>query len=316
MMNCRLVLASVCVAALLGGCASMGDVLSGNKAPAPAPSEPSPSGASDVRGTVQSVDPQLHTITVSQEPGYQSNLRGSGDRIVLSYDGATTVSYQGQQYTPQDLENGDRVQARVQRDGERYWARSIDVIASVSGNAGSSTGAPRAFDGTVRNVDARNRTIEFSTTGSAPQIVLEYDSSTRVDHQGRSYRPEDLERGDQVHVTTRAWNGRPLADAIAVIRSVGGDTGSTNAGQVRGTIRYIDTTAHTIELSSASWAQGFNPDAGGNAVIVTYDAGTLVEYQGRRYGIGNLEPGDVVEMDVSDRNSRRPIARRIIVAKG
>jgi hypothetical protein len=146
-------------------------------------------------------------------------------------------------------------------------------------------------------------------------VVVEYDSATRVGYQGRAYRPEDLERGDEVHVTTRGLNGRTVADAIAVTRSVSGDARSPGAGQVRGTVRRIDTAARTIELGGASWTQRFNPTPGGNSIVVGYDAGTVVEYQGRRYGIANLEPGDVVDMDVADRDSPRPIARRIVVGK-
>src|SRR5690349_20925243 len=137
-MNIKVVIAYLCTASLLGGCASMGDVFSGNKAPAPG--NQSPNVNADVRGTVQSVDPQAHSVTVTQDAAYQSNLRGAADRIVLYYDRATTVSYQGKQFSPQDLESGDRVQARVERDGDRYWARSIDVIASVSGDVGSPSG--------------------------------------------------------------------------------------------------------------------------------------------------------------------------------
>src|SRR5689334_5788959 len=201
-MNIKVVMAYLCAASLLGGCASMGDVLSGNKAPAP-----SSGSALDVRGTVQNVDPQLHTITLAQDAGNQSSLRGSSDRTVLYYDTATTVSYQGRAYSPQDLESGDRIQARVERDGDRYWARGIEVLASVSGDVGSPSGALRAFDGTVRYVDTRNRTIELNTYANQPAVIVDYDSTTRVDYQGRSFRPEDLERGDQVHITTRAVNG-------------------------------------------------------------------------------------------------------------
>jgi hypothetical protein len=233
------------------------------------------------------------------------------NRVVLSYDGATTVTYNGRQYSPPDLETGDRIEARIERDGDRLWARSINVIAAESGAVN-----PRDYDATVLSVDVRNRTVQLAPTGSRTNpVVVEYDSATRVGYQGRAYRPEDLERGDEVHVTTRVLNGRTVADAIAVTRSVSGDARSPGAGQVRGTVRRIDTAARTIELGGASWTQRFNPTPGGNSIVVGYDAGTVVEYQGRRYGIANLEPGDVVDMDVADRDSPRPIARRIVVGK-
>jgi hypothetical protein len=37
---------------------------------------------------------------------------------------------------------------------------------------------------------------------------------------------------------------------------------------------------------------------------VHYDAETVVEYQGRFYGLDSLERGDVVDVDVTDTGSR------------
>ncbi len=309
-MNLKLLSAYLLVASLLGGCAAMEGVLGGgSNAPAPGNLPPRAS-ASDVRGTVQSVDSRRHTVTVSADAGYQSNLRNA-NRLVLSYDSATIVTYQSRQYSPPDLETGDRIEARIERDGDRLWARSINVIA-----AGFGAVNPRDYDATVLGVDVRNRTVELTPTGGRTRpVVVEYDSATRVGYQGRAYRPEDLEHGDEVHVTTRALNGHTVADTIAVTRSISGDARSPSARQVRGTVRRIDTATRTIELGGASWAQRFNAAPGGNSIVVGYDAGTVVEYQGRRYGIANLEPGDVVDMDVADRDGPRPIARRIVVGK-
>jgi hypothetical protein len=311
--NIKSVIGYLCAASLIGGCASMGNVLSGNKSPEPG--NPAPANVSDVRGTVQNNDPQQHTLTLTPEAASQSNLRNA-DRIVLYYDSATTVTYRDQQYTPQDLESGDRIAANAQRQGDRLVARSINVVSDASGRAGSSTEALRDFDATVRNVDVRNHTLELTQNTNQTPIYIEYDSATRVDYQGQSYRPEDLERGDQVHVTRRADSGRNVAQAIQVTRSISGDAGSVNAGRVSGAIRYIDTSAHTIELASVSSAQRFNPAPGGNSIVVSYDSGTVVEYQGRRYGITNLEPGDQVDVDLADPNSSRPVARRIVVTRG
>lgn len=312
-MNIKLVIGSLCAASLIGGCASMDNVLGGNKSPAPG--NPVPANVSDVRGTVQNNDPQQHALTLSSESGSQLNLRNA-DRVVLYYDNATTVTYQGQQYTPQDLESGDRIAANVQREGDRLLARSINVIGNASGNAGPNTGALRDFDATVRNVDVRNRSLELAVNSNQAPVYMQYDSTTRVEYQGQSYRPEDLERGDQVHVTRRSANGGNVADVIQVLRSVSSDAGAVNAGRLSGAIRYIDTNAHTIELAGVSSAQGFNPAPGGNSVVVGYDSGTIVEYQGRRYGITNLEPGDQVDVDLADRSGSRPLARRIVVTRG
>jgi hypothetical protein len=300
----------LCAALLASGCAQMGDIFGGS----PPNNPPSPTSTSSVRGTVQTVDTQSHTVTVAADSGSQSNLRNT-DRMVLTYDGSTVVTYQGRQYGPQDLESGDRIAANVERVGERMLARNIDVISTISDNRGGNAANLRDFDATIRNVNTGIRTIELAPrTGQSAPVVVGYDSGTRVDFQGDSYRPEDLERGDEVRVTTRGSANGLVADRIIVTRSMSGATAHGQA-QVRGTVRQIDTRNRTIELGNASWAQGFNPAPGGNSTLVDYDAGTTVEYQGKRYGMANLEPGDVVDIDVSTQGGPRPLARRITVAR-
>jgi len=48
--------------------------------------------------------------------------------------------------------------------------------------------------------------------------------------------------------------------------------------------------------------------------VLTYDSSTVVEYQGQRYGIENLERGDVVSVDVSQIGTGY-LAKRITVAQ-
>jgi hypothetical protein len=60
--------------------------------------------------------------------------------------------------------------------------------------------------------------------------------------------------------------------------------------------------------------QGFDATKNGGSTTIAYDASTIVEYQGQRYGIGNLERGDVVNIDVSQ-NSSGYLAKRISVAQ-
>ena len=73
-------------------------------------------------------------------------------------------------------------------------------------------------------------------------------------------------------------------------RSTGQDTGVLAGVPLSpvlgGTIRQIDPAARRIALDSASWAQGFDPGAAQSAAVeVSYDAQTVVEYQGKRYGV-------------------------------
>lgn len=102
-------------------------------------------------------------------------------------------------------------------------------------NDGSDRDDRSATDlrGTVRYLDTRNQTLEidrsgyssnFSTSGSAGQsgnvVVVHYDANTEVRYQGRSYRPENLERGDVVEIDLRRnLGGDLLAQEIVVVRN-------------------------------------------------------------------------------------------------
>jgi hypothetical protein len=195
--------------------------------------------------------------------------------------------------------------------------------------------------GTVQRVDTRERIIVVDREdgynnnlrngdGSGDQVVLSYDDRTQVEFQGKTFRPEDLERGDRILAeiasgSTRS-NDRLLANEIQVLYDVtggvgdngGSDNGGYNSGgyntnggyndstrNLRGTLRYIDTRNRTLEVDTYSYSQGFSPESNTSSgsttrngvVVVHYDAQTIVEFQGRRYQPENLERGDEVEID-------------------
>ena len=73
--------------------------------------------------------------------------------------------------------------------------------------------------GTIESVDTRNQLIDIST--SQNRYTLYYDSRTRVVYRDNAgYSPADLERGDQVDVTTFNTNGQVVADTITVTYNV------------------------------------------------------------------------------------------------
>jgi hypothetical protein len=176
--------ALACLASLMAvaGCNSMQGILGGdNKSPSPGGTS-APGNVVEVRGTIAEVNAQSHTITVAGDSLNQNNLR-NGQRTVLSYNSATVVQYQGQTYQAEDLEVGDRVTARGEQQGDIVWARNIDVVASVSGNPGNNNVYLRDFDGTVRSVNAGNRTLEVVPVGRgtrAPDRRLRQRDSRRV----------------------------------------------------------------------------------------------------------------------------------------
>ena len=198
--------------------------------------------------------------------GYRNDLRNDDDAedtAVFSYNESTVVRYQGQTFRPQDLERGDRIQASVERNGNRLFAQGIEVLYDVSRGTGSlgydpRRDGPRGSDsrgddpgrydprdddsrdddlatdlrGTVRSIDPRSRTLEIERSGygsrgfssgtrpgpSDDLIVVQYDAGTTVRYQGRTYSPENIERGDEVRIqTARDRDGRLRAQEIVVV---------------------------------------------------------------------------------------------------
>lgn len=172
--------------------------------------------------------------------------------------------------------------------------------------------------GTVERVNETERYIvvdrEDSSTsnlrnGGDDEVVLYYDDRTRVEHQGRTYTPADLEAGDRILADVDQSGSRLLAEEIQVLYDVtGNDTDDRyddiRTTEVRGTVRYVDTRDQTLELEPSTGRTGL--------VVVHYDTGTIVEFEGRRYKPENLERGDRVEVEVRELNGRM-IAEEILV---
>jgi hypothetical protein len=107
--------------------------------------------------------------------------------------------------------------------------------SSVLGDLGTILGSPSStqasdVQATVNSVDSQAQRIDVNVnyvnnlrnTQSSTQSIY-YDSHTQVVYQGSSnYRPEDLERGDQISVRGSNVNGRYVADTITVTRNVRG----------------------------------------------------------------------------------------------
>jgi hypothetical protein len=95
--------------------------------------------------------------------------------------------------------------------------------------------------GTIEQVDTRSRTITVNSEDSSyrsnlrngnAQVVLSYDDRTTVEFQGRTFRPEDLERGDRILAEVASgssyggsYNDRVPVDQIQVLYDVSGGVG-------------------------------------------------------------------------------------------
>lgn len=227
------------VATLLAGCGS--SILGGPHGP-----YDSTYNRDVLRGTVERVDTRDRFLVLNREGYGNDNLRngddsrygGYGDQVTVYYDDRTAVEHDGRSYRPEDLERGDRVEVRFGSYGApstgRLIAQQIQVIYDATADNGyGGYGQSPGYDssdlrGTVRYVDTREHSLEiepsrydnrFSTGSGARTDVVRvyYDSQTDVQFQGRSYQPENLERGDEVQVAMRDTGGRLIAQRIMVV---------------------------------------------------------------------------------------------------
>src|SRR4051794_37735188 len=111
------------------------------------------------------------------------------------------------------------------------FALLLVAACGSSGNYGDIfNGGSRAYDihGTVEPVDTSNHSILLTNVsgynnnlagggGYGNSVRVYYDDRTSLSYQGRGYRPEDLERGDQitVHVNDNG-NNQLLAQSMDV----------------------------------------------------------------------------------------------------
>ncbi len=166
--------------------------------------------------------------------------------------------------------------------------------------------------GTVDSVDLNSRSVYLTNvsgytsmlSGGGNNVRVYFDDRTTVSHQGQTYRPQDLERGDEVLVRVDESGNSLLAESMTVTRDVSGGTGTTYPSDtygttLRGTVRYVDPTRRTIELD-----RGY-----GSTVMVEYAASIPVLYNSRTYQVADLERGDEVEIRVRDLGSNRYMAQ-------
>jgi len=209
-----------------------------------------------------------------------------------------------------------------------------DILGGGSNTgSGSSTNDPynqniNNVRGTVERVNTTERYIVVdseSTTsnlrnGGGDEMVLYYDDRTRVEFQGRTFTPADLEAGDRILADVKSSGSRLMVEDIQVLYDVTSNTadddryGNDNNGnngsydtrtqELRGTVRYVDTRDQTLELEPSTGRTGL--------VVVHYDASTIVEFEGKRYKPENLERGDRVEVEVREVNGRM-VAEEILV---
>lgn len=99
---------------------------------------------------------------------------------------------------------------------------SLGGLEDILGSTGASDDSDVV--GTVQSVNTSSRTITLDVQtinqlrDARPGSVIYYDGDTVVVYEGNQYRPEDLERGDQIAVDGSNRSGRFYATRIEVLR--------------------------------------------------------------------------------------------------
>jgi len=210
---------------------------------------------------------------------------------------------------------------------------SGNSIGDIFGG-GNTTSNAYQIRGTVDSVDANSQSIWLSNvsgyntnlnTGGSSTVRVYYDNRTTLSYQGRTYRPDQLERGDEVTVNVNQSGNQLIAETMDVTYNTRGGMASgssypstspypssTQYSTIRGTVRSVDTINHTIELENTSWMSGFRTNSG-TRFTVQYDPNASVEYNGQMYPLTNLERGDVVDVQVQNTGSSNYYAQRLVL---
>jgi hypothetical protein len=227
------------------------------------------------------------------------------------------------------------------RNPDGAYGRDGDRVVDLQGTVASVNPRERLIYVDREGADDRYNPRNDDRYDQGDAVALSYDDSTVVRYQGRTFRPGDLERGDRIQASLERNGDYLLAQQINVIYDVssgpgnpgtpgngGYDRGGDDNGNggydngnggystdLRGTVRAVDTRNRTLEIdrSRSDNRDNFNSDPGGygggsnggyGTVLVRYDAGTTVRFQGQDYSPENLERGDVVRIQARDDNGR------------
>lgn len=196
-----------------------------------------------------------------------------------------------------------------------------DIMGGGSGNNNNAY----EVRGTVESVDLNSRSIwltnvsgytsMLSNGGSGNGVRVYYDDRTTVAHQGSTYRPEDLERGDEVVVRVDEQGNSLLAESVTVTHDAtngsiygsgsGSSYPSSSSMTLRGTVSYLDASRRTLELN-----RGY-----GSATVVEFENSTPVYFNNQTYRVSDLERGDEIEIRGRDLGNNRFLATDITVTR-
>lgn len=210
---------------------------------------------------------------------------------------------------------------------------SAGGLGDILGGGGSGNRTTsNELRGTIDFVDASSRYVVLKNvsgysnrlangigSNNGDTVRVYFDNRTQVEYQGQNFRPEDLERGDEVSVRVQESGNQLVAESMTVLRDASPNGSSTssnpnyptypsdnNSGSIRGTVRNVNTSTRRIEI-----------DRGNNSSTVTvdYDNNTYVRHNNQNYQVADLERGDEVDIRVREIGGGRTQATEIIVTR-
>jgi hypothetical protein len=151
------------------------------------------SARSDLAGEVRDVDTRARVIHLRSDNGRTWRVR---------YDNSTRVIYGNRDLAPYNLERGDYIALRGERDGDgRYHAETI-MVRETSQDRGGWFGRSSArldlLDGTVEQIYPRRASFELRDRRRLIVVALPPDAPRRIND-----RFNRLSEGDRVRVEGR-----------------------------------------------------------------------------------------------------------------
>ncbi|HEX9457936.1 MAG TPA: DUF5666 domain-containing protein [Thermoanaerobaculia bacterium] len=190
-------------------------------------------------------------------------------------------------------------------------------IGDIYGN-GSNRNGTYQLRGTVDSIDMRNQSIYLTNvsgyssslnTRGGDSVRVFYDNRTVLSYQGRTYRPDQLERGDEVSVRVDQSGNRLLAQSMDVTYNSSSGMASSSNGTygsvVHGTVRSVDTYRRTISVD-----RGYD-----STITIEYNSNTRVSLNGRSYSPRDLQAGDEIDIRTNDLGNGRLGAQDITVTR-
>jgi exosome complex RNA-binding protein Csl4 len=146
----------------------------------------------DIVGEVMNVDTRSREIEIRAD---------SGRTRTISYDNNTQVIYRQRKYSVTNLERGDYVAARVERDRDgRYYTDTVTVREAAQDRGTIGGGRLDRIEGRVEFVDSRRGTFEIRDSRNRLVVVsVPFNAPRAV-----TDRFNRLRSGDNVRIEGRS----------------------------------------------------------------------------------------------------------------